>query len=456
MPQDQDVLNREHARPGFPVLADIQRVASATQNIPFTAFGSDFDEPVTRITAQGRLEPMLRHLRQGDQEGALRAVESLCRKFPGYHFYLVEKGVQLAALNRLDEATEAFDTVLQRNPTHFQALKYKALVAFLQGDAGGALELFSQSLRQQPGDLFANLNYSMIKRAILPRSRDPRPVMPRTVLCTSLPPRNFERSRLAVSSWLERGFTVFSVNTQAEADILAPHFPEVAFHLCETTAREKFGKDFQYLSTAMECLAASGGEVVGIVNADIVMRGTREDWAAIAASGRTAFTYGPRVNMHNLSDNHGWVHEPGADIFFFPPEFARQVPASEYALGLPWWDIFLPNWAMASGFPIAYIYSPVAMHEYHPINWDFNLYYDFGLYTIRRFFAPMLGELVAANPGRNLYLRKLVAAVAFTAKRTPRGVATPLVCTSDVMRRAKAPIDPMQWIHLEYDTLVVF
>jgi hypothetical protein len=68
----------------------------------------------------------------------------------------------------------------------------------------------------------------------------------------------------------------------------------------------------------------------------------------------------------------------------------------------------------------------------------------------------MLGTLVVANPGRNLYLRRLVAAVAFTAKRTPRGVATPIVCTSELMRRAHAPIDPMQWLHLEYDSLVVF
>ena len=111
---------------------------------------------------------------------------------------------------------------------------------------------------------------------------------------------------------------------------------------------------------------------------------------------------------------------------------------------------------MASGFPLAYIYSPVAMHQYHAMNWDFDLYYDFGFYSLRRFFAPMLGSLVAANPGRNLYIRRLMAAMAFTAKRTPRGVARPLVCTSPTLARAHAPIDPTQWLHLEYDTLVVF
>ncbi|GAB7081848.1 tetratricopeptide repeat protein [Megalodesulfovibrio paquesii] len=437
-------------------LTEVQRAMLFPQDVAFSRIGSDFDEPPARVTARDRLEPVLRQLRKNDREGALRAAESLCRTHPGQLFYLVEKGVQLAGLGRFAEAVQVFDEVLQRNANHFQALKYKAFIAFVQGDSGAALELFGRALRAQPGDLFANLNFGMAKAAIMPKERLPRHAMPNTAICTSLPPRNFERSQQAVASWLARGFTVYSVNTKAEAELLAPHFPEVRFHLCEVTAREKFGKDFQYLSTVMECLAASGAEVCGIVNADIVMRGTPEDWATIAHSGRTAFTYGSRVNMHSLEDAHGWVHEPGFDVFFFPPTFASQVPASEYALGLPWWDIFLPNWAMASGFPIAYVYSPVAMHQYHAMNWDFTLYYDFGLYTIRRFFAPMLGTLVAANPGRNLYLRRLVAAVAFTAKRTPRGVATPVICTSDLLRRAHAPIDPMQWMHLEYDTLVMF
>ena len=435
-------------------LTDAQRAAVLPQETAFSVFGVDFDEPPARITARDRLEPMLRRLRDNDREGALRAVENLCRAHPGRHFYLVEKGVQLAGLGRLDEAKAVFDAVLDRNPDHFQAIKYKAFVAFLQEDPGAALELFGRCLRLQPGDLFANLNFGMIKAMLLPKTRRGQRPMPSTAICTSLPPRNFELSQRAVASWLERGFAVWSVNTKAEAQQLEPHFPDVRFHVCETTAKEKFGKDFQYLSTVMDCLANSGAAVCGIVNADIILRGTPQDWADIAHSGRTAFTYASRVNMRDLGDAYGWVHEPGVDVFFFPPEFARQTPASEYALGLPWWDIFLPNWAMASGFPLAYVYSPVAMHQYHAMNWDFNLYYDFGLYTIRRYFAPMLGNLVAANPGRNLYLRRLVAAVAFAAKRTPRGVAAPLICASDLMRRAHAPIDAMPWLHLEYDTLV--
>lgn len=437
---------------------DIQRKTLLPETVEFSFMDTDFDEPPARITARDRLEPMLQYLRKGDREAALRAMERLCRHNPDRLFYLLEYGVQLASNGKVEAGMAVFQKILKVNPDHFQALKYSAFLEFVQGNGGSALELYDKALLLQPGDYFANINRAMTRMLLAPKSRrKPKPMpMPNTAICTSLPPRNFERSQAAVRSWLKLGFEVHSVNTQAEIDILRAHFEDVRFYPCERTARKKFGKDFQYLNTVMVCLAQSGAEVCGIVNADIVMRGEQEDWAQIAQSGRTAFTYGSRVNMRDFGDGHGWVHEPGFDVFFFPPAFTAQVPEAEYALGLPWWDIFLPCWAMASGFPLAYIYSPVAMHQYHPINWDFNLYYNFGFYTLRRFFAPMLGALAAANPGRNLYMRRLVAATAFTAKRTPRGVAKPLVCASTPLARAHAPIDPGHWLHLEYDTLVLF
>lgn len=425
-------------------------------DVPIDFFGCDFDEMPPRFLAQERLEPMLRYLRQGDTAGALRAMEQLCRRHPGRNFHLLELGVQLAGQGRIEEAMGAFDDVLDRNPEHADALKYKAFLRFLQGDHGQALELFGKSLALQPDDCFANLNFGMLRLALAPGKRRATPEMPPTAVCTSLPPRNVAQSRTAVTSWLEREFTVFSVNTRAEVEQLAPHFPDVRFHVCENTARERFGRDFQYLDTVMDCLLGSDAAVLGIVNADIIMRGEAEDWAKIAHSGLAALTYGSRANVHASDDRHGWLYEAGYDFFFFPRELARQVPATEYALGLPWWDIFFPCWAMALGYPIAYVYSPVAMHPYHPMKWDFNLYYDMGLYTMRKFFAPLLGAMVAANPGRRRSQRRLITAFSFTAKRTPRGVSRPVICASEAVRGAYAPIDPGHWLPLEYETLVRF
>jgi len=435
---------------------ETQRAALLPEAVEFTPMGTDFDEPPARIPAQVRLEPMIRHLLKGDREGALGASKALCQQHPDRVFYMLEYGVQLASMGRVEEALTVFNKILKLNPKHFQAIRYIAFLKFIQEKGGEALELYGQALALQPGDLFSNLNSAMARRLLVPKNRFKPQPMPHTAICTSLPPHNFALSQLAVRSWLERGFIVYSVNTQAEIDILAPHFPGVRFYCCERTAKEKFGKDFQYLDTVMACLAQSGAEVCGIVNADIILRGEPEDWAQIAHSARASFTYGSRVNMRTLEDQHGWVYEAGADFFFFPPAFTAQLPASEYALGLPWWDCFLPCWAMASGWPITYVYSPVAMHLYHDMKWDFDLYYDFGLYTMRRFFAPLLGSIVAENPGRNLFLRRLIAAVSFAAKRSSRGVARPLVCASPTFARAHAPIDPAQWLHLEYETLVVF
>lgn len=447
-------LETEAASPRSGTQFDQRLVLPA--DVPLDFFGCDFDEPPARIPARDRLEPMLRYLRQGDRNGALRAIEQLCRRHPGRNFYLLELGVQLVGHGRIEDALSVFEDILSRNPEHAGALKYKAFLRFLQGNHTKALELFGQSLTLQPDDCFANLNFGMLQLALAPNKRRSQPGMPQTAVCTSLPPHNIALSRTAVDSWRERGFTVYSVNTQAEVDLLAPHFEGVLFHVCENTAREKFGKDFQYLDTVMDCLARSGAPVCGIINADIIMRGEKQDWARIARSGLGAFTYGSRANVHTLDDKHGWMYEAGFDFFFFPRDLTQKVPETQYALGLPWWDIFLPFWAMALGYPIAYVYSPVAVHPYHHMNWNFNLYYDLGLYTMRKFFAPLLGSMVAANPGRRIYLRRLMATVAFTAKRTPRGVSRPIICASEALRGAHAPIDPGYWLPLEYEMLVMF
>ena len=441
----------------FDSLTPTQQASLAPRELEFTRLGCDFDEPPARIPSRDRLDPMLRRLVKGDMKGALETIRRLCDQHPGRLFYLTEYGVQLAASKRYDEAQTVFGQILDRNPDHTEALKYSGFVHFLQSQAGPALECLGAALRRQPGDVFANINYGLIRRLALPSARQETvPPMPETAVCTSLPPVNTDMSRKAVTSWIERGFIVYSVNTAEEKARLEPLFPDVRFYVCETTAKAKFGKDFQYLNTVMDCLYAAGTPVCGIINADIILRGAPEDWAVITHAGLDHCAYGSRVNMNSLDDGHGWIHEPGFDIFFFPREFTRQFPKAEFALGLPWWDMFLPNWAMASGLPMAFVHSPVAMHQNHAMNWDFNLYYDFGMYAIRRFLAPMLGQLVADNPGRNLYLRRLVAAVAFATKRTPKGAAKPIVCGSEQLRTAHAPIDPMHWVHLEYETLVMF
>lgn len=415
----------------------------------------DPDEFTMRDHVQELLAPLLARLRQGDVPAALRAAERLCRQRPDLALMSVEHARLLLAQGEPGAAVPLLEQVLQRNPQHLEALKLLGFAHLQRGDLPRALALFVQAVRRSPADSFAQINCHALRRRL---RRTPEPARSgqavRPVVATSLPPKGLEVGRAAVQSWLERGFRVLSVNTAAEREQLAPHFPGVEFCPCEETARPIFGKDYQYLDALLDALARTGHPLCGIVNADIILRGEPAAWDQVCAAAGTRFVYGSRVNVQHAQAGHGTLLEPGFDFFFFPATMLPRLPRTGFIMGQPAWDVFLPAWVARCGLPRAFCYSPLALHVEHPVQWDRTTNSRYLAMAVS-WFAPELATLVAEDPGCHTYLRLFTAAMAQTLNKAPKAGAEALFCTSPQLDACLAPVDPLYWARDTEETLLL-
>lgn len=418
----------------------------------------DPDELILREHAREVLASVLDRLRQGDMPAALRAAERLCRQRPGLALPVVELARLHMAEGAPERAAPLLEQVLRRNGRHAEALKLLGLAHMQQGDLPRAYVLFGQAVRRAPADSCAQINCHALRRRLRPgRGGAPAGLAgaPRPVVATSIPPKGVETSRMAVDSWLGRGFRVLSVNTAQERDQLAPLFPDVAFRLCEDTARAEYGRDYQYLDALLDALAETGEPLCGIINADIVLRGEPQDWDHLCGAAAQRLVYGSRINVRRAEDAHGALLEPGFDFYLFPASFLARVPRTGFVVGQPAWDVFLPAWAARCGVPRAFCHSPVALHVEHPVQW--NRTTNTRLLTMAvSWLAPELARLVVEDAGCRGYLALFTSALSRMLNRGPKATAEPLFGVSPGMAACVAPVDPLYWLRDAEETLVVF
>jgi tetratricopeptide (TPR) repeat protein len=261
--------------------------------------------------------PIFHSLFQQDQAAAVQAAKHLYEIKPDDMRTGPEFARQLVAAGKPEEAIAVLEEVLKSGTTNMLALSLLAYAKLQTGASADALTLFTEAVTRTPSDAFAHINRNFLLKQ---RRKDKPPAVsdsPSVCVATSLPPRNLEDSRRAVDSWLAQGFSVVSLNTEAEYALLAPHFPGIRFCINERTAKELVGKDYQYLDALLDCLAPESAEVHAIINADIVLQGGLEVWTNVARRASIGFVFGSRVNVEDLQDTSGMLYVSGFDWFFF-------------------------------------------------------------------------------------------------------------------------------------------
>lgn len=415
----------------------------------------DPSEFTTREHLQELLAPVISRLRQGDFTAALRASERLHRQRPEYAWTVLEHARLLLASGAIAEASMIVEMQLQRTANHSEALKLMGFAKLQQGDLLQALALFGQAVKRSPADSFAQINCNALRQR-LRRSpgNEPPTTSLRPVVATSLPPVGLDMSLKAVHSWLERGCKVLSVNTAAERDLLSPHFPDVEFYLCEETAKEEFGKEYQYLDSLLDALAQTAHPLCAIINADIILRDDPSVWGQVCAAAETRFVYGSRVNVAHLQAQQGTLLEPGFDYFIFPAAQLPRIPRTGFIMGQPAWDIFLPAWMARCNTPLAFCYSPLALHVEHKTQWKRTINSRF-LVMAASWLAPELARLVMQDAGCHQYLRVLTMAFSQVLSKAPKAGAEALFCRSPMMNACLAPVDALYFVRDNDETLLL-
>ncbi len=191
----------------------------------------------------------------------------------------------------------------------------------------------------------------------------------RITVATSIAPFRIEEQQKAVQSWLSLGFQVISINCTEEIEQLQEFFPSVRFVPAPRDARRLYSKPLIYLDDVLAALAQTESPVCGIVNSDIRLDADARISDYIRTQTRNAMLYGSRLDVEKPDHVEGRVYDCGFDFFFFDRAVIDRIPKSQFCLGMPWWDYWLPLMAVLTGAEIRELITPFALHCRHEFEW---------------------------------------------------------------------------------------
>lgn len=194
------------------------------------------------------------------------------------------------------------------------------------------------------------------------------------VIGTSIAPNKLEKQLAAIKSWCQLGFQVISVNSAEEVLKLHDIFPMVKFEIATVTGKKLFGRPLIYLDDVLCALFKSGSKVCGIINSDIVLYDCQQLTDFLKKYTLNTLIYGKRVDVVEIGAAQGTTYCYGRDYFFFDSALIPKIPKSEFCLGAPWWDIWMPLAAKHVGFNLIQPLERFALHEKHSQAWDFQSY----------------------------------------------------------------------------------
>lgn len=230
---------------------------------------------------------------------------------------------------------------------------------------------------------------------------------PSIPLITSLSPKgNHDIQRAAVASWLELGLKVVSANTLGEIASLRPLYPDVTFHTVTRTAQAQAKKPVPLIDD-MLAVHADSPEPFMLINADIILSPAPETLRAAIASARDgALICGGRLDVDDAIAARAALRDglhptgdkvPGYDFFIVPPTLPMRLPRTRLAIGMPFWDYWLPLAAHLSGAPLKELAGDFALHSRHDAVWHNVIYPYFSI-----FLSAILDQFSAAHGGGSL------------------------------------------------------
>lgn len=186
-------------------------------------------------------------------------------------------------------------------------------------------------------------------------------------LVTSLVPRHDIYQRLAVRSWIRLGFSVTSINPPEELPFLAKAYPEVKLVEASRDGRRQTGKPCVYLDDILDYFRTrSRARIFGIINSDVHLDADPSLLEFLEREANKALVIGSRQEVDSLDSATGWTYAMGFDYFFFDRSLLDHYPKSDFMLGIPWWDYWMPFLPVQRGYPLKLLKSPIAYHVSHP------------------------------------------------------------------------------------------
>jgi FkbM family methyltransferase len=185
-----------------------------------------------------------------------------------------------------------------------------------------------------------------------------------TLALTSFSPARAGAAEITacVRSWRAAGLDVVAFNRPDEITLLRPHY-DADFVPVDTDAHVPVSAILQW--------ARERDETVLLLNSDVEL--ALAPWELERLCRHTAGGLLYLVRHNHDGDFARAVREPfGIDAFLFRGRDAAGLPDSSLALGLPFWDYWLPCAFLARGLPLYSVDFPAAFHASHAHGWSWD------------------------------------------------------------------------------------
>jgi hypothetical protein len=199
--------------------------------------------------------------------------------------------------------------------------------------------------------------------------------MSAVAVATSIPPNlsrnnaghrlDHEYQKVCIASWFQCGFRVLSVNAASEIPQLKARYPDVVFVTAGRSASLEPSKPL--IADLLGALAAASEPVLGIINSDIVFEPSSAWQERLPDLVEYAVVTGQRNDASSLLEGTFRKYYWGFDHFFFDHAAAHDLKANarNFAMGLAWWDYWLPACASFNGRSVVAVERPCVAHLIH-------------------------------------------------------------------------------------------
>lgn len=168
----------------------------------------------------------------------------------------------------------------------------------------------------------------------------------------------------AISSWLQAGFSVVSVNRPEDITALRPDFPDLSFIAVSHSPGDKYRTSRISIHDLLHTLSQRNTTVCGIVEPDICLYG-HDLAASIAREAVNCLVYQEKTCIDTLQDFDGTAF-PGLGCVFFDHQLIPYYPNDDFSLDQPWWDYWAILMITLRRIPVKHITTtPFAYHITH-------------------------------------------------------------------------------------------
>jgi hypothetical protein len=192
---------------------------------------------------------------------------------------------------------------------------------------------------------------------------------------TSISPshRSGDMQEISARSWIDFGFEYTTINSKSD-NVSPPDGGKII--LTEKTGLHLYGKPYIFIDSLLDQAILDDVDFAIITNSDIELRGNP---IPQILKSRDGLVISKRWDWNNQMISTS-PYEGGFDVFVIEKNFLKSWPISNFVLGQPWWDYWIPYWMIKSGNIVYENDNPIYYHKIHQTQYDTNQWLDLGKY----------------------------------------------------------------------------